>query len=378
MKILFLGWEFPPNSVGGLGTHTYEIVKSLSRKGVNISILLPFSAHSDIPSVRFYSADLAGHFSVYARMKPLFSAKAYNDVYAEMSAYTSAAVEIAKDQKFDIIHANDWITAPAGIKIKELSGKPLLLTMHSTENDRTIGHPWDFIFDWEKKAVNSADKVITVSNRLKDELTSIYGADPSRIEVIHNAIDKSKFDGHALRKNSKVILYVGRLSVQKGVDYLIRAFKTVSEHNNDAFLYVVGDGPQMSYLIDLTIDLNLSDKVIFFGRVPDDILENFYFMASVFVMPSVSEPFGITALEAIASRTPTIISAQSGVSEVIKNVFKVDFWDSKQMADILLGLLGYPAVKEEMSTGAYSELTNLTWENSADKFIRVYNSMLKK
>ncbi len=377
MRILLLGWEFPPNSIGGLGTHTYEIVKSLSKKGVKIKLILPFPSNMNIGGVEFYSTNLSGYFSIYTKMRSRIASAAYNDIYDKVNSYSDAAVEISKHQEFDIIHANDWITAQAGIKIKELSGKPLLLTMHSTEYDRTIGHPWEFISERERIAANAADSIVAVSDRLKNELVSIYGANPDKITVIHNAIDKSKFDSRSLKRGSKVILYVGRLSVQKGVDHLIHAFKIVSEQNSDTFLYIVGDGPQMSYLINLTIDLKISDKVIFFGRVPDDVVEKFYAIASVFVMPSVSEPFGITALEAVASKTPTIVSIQSGVSEVLKNVFKVDFWDSKQMADIMLGLLVYPAVKEEISSEAYSELANLTWDNSAEKFISVYRSLLK-
>ncbi len=375
MKILILGWEFPPHSVGGLGTHTYEIVKALAKKGVEIKLILPFKEHDDVYGVKFYSAELDRFTSIYYHTRP--GQIAAGDIYSEMLWYTDAAVDIARRERFDLIHANDWLTALAGVRIKKASGKPLLMTMHSTEYDRTAGNPWEFISDYERMAVREADKVVAVSNRLKDELASIYGADPGKITVIHNAIDRSKFNGNKIKASSKVVLYVGRLSIQKGVDHLIRAFKIVSDHYEDAVLYIVGDGPQMQYLINLTIDLEISDKVIFFGRVPDDVLEKFYAVSSVFVMPSVSEPFGITALESIASRTPTIISIQSGVSEVIKNVFKVDFWDSNQMADIILGLLKYPAVKEIISSEAYRELYDLTWDNRADKFIGIYKELLK-
>ena len=216
---------------------------------------------------------------------------------------------------------------------------------------------------------------IRYRNRLKNEIIELYKVDPHKIKVIYNAIDKQKFNRNKINAGSKLVLYVGRLSIQKGVDHLIMAFKIVSDIDKDAILGIAGEGPELNNLINLTIDLNINNKVVFFGRVSDEELEQLYQIARVFVMPSVSEPFGITALESLASKTPTIISIQSGVSEVINNVFKINFWDSYQMADIILGILQYPAVGEEISRNAYNELMNITWENSAQKFIDLYNSL---
>jgi glycosyltransferase involved in cell wall biosynthesis len=373
-----LGWEFPPHSVGGLGRHTYELVKALSRLGIHVDLVLPFEDYEYIPGVNFHIALLAKIMSIYKIFKKSDFSDLYENLYKQIDSYTKNSVLMGKKEQFDVIQANDWLTARAGIELKKITGKPLIVTIHSTEYDRTIGHPWEEIVREETYAVNNADIVVAVSERLKDQLVKLYGVPADKIVVIHNAIDKSRFDSHKISKRSKVVLYVGRLSLQKGIDNLIHAFKIVSEHDKDALLYIVGEGPEMKHLIELSIDLGLSDKVIFFGRVSEEDMENFYSLASVFVMPSVSEPFGITALEAVASKTPTIVSLQSGASEILKNVFKVDFWDSQQIADLIIGLFKYRAVGEVMSNEAYSELTDITWENSAKKFIDVYNRLVKK
>ncbi len=378
MKLLMLGWEFPPHSVGGLGTHTYEIVKALTSSGVEVKLVLPDEKYAGLTGVKFLSTHSSKFkSSVYdTTIRYTFGPDSSNGIFAEFEHYTKTAPDLVMTQDFDVIQANDWLTARAGIEIKKRTGKPLVLTMHSTEYDRTIGHPFDFILHEEKNAIKNADVVVAVSDRLKKQLVERYGANPDRTFVVHNAIEMAKFKGLKIGDGSEVILYVGRLSSQKGIDHLIKAFKIVSEHNPNALLYIIGEGPQLKELVDMTVDMGLEDKVSFFGRVPGDDMEDFYSMAKVFVMPSVSEPFGITALEAVASRTPTIISMQSGVAEVLNSVFKIDFWDSEKMADTILGLLRYPGIKETMSSEAYKELYKITWEDSAKKFIDIYTNLL--
>ncbi len=381
IKILFLGWEFPPHSVGGLGTHSYNLVKTLSEKGIDVNVILPFKEHVDIKGVRFITFEGQSFKSVYSLTNVEGTAPEgtllYTDIFGEIEEYKDMAVKLSTDKDFDVIHANDWVTGRAAIAIKKKTGKKLLTTIHSTEYDRTAGNPWKAIVKEEQSLIDNSDVIVTVSERLKGELINFYKADPEKIKVIYNAIDKSKFK--ILRKDNdkKIILYLGRLSVQKGIDNLIRAFKIVTEKEKNAVLYIVGEGPELKNLINLSINLDIADKVIFLGRAPDEDVEFLYSIAKVFVMPSVSEPFGIVALEAIASNVPTIISSQSGVSEVIQNVMKVDFWDTEQMADITLGLLNYNGIKEELSKEAYKELNNVTWERAADKFIGLYNTINK-
>ncbi|MBE5729511.1 glycosyltransferase family 4 protein [Candidatus Parvarchaeota archaeon] len=374
MKVLMLAWEFPPNIVGGLGRHSYNLVKALNSLGIHVELFLPRGKYTIISGVDYIILPEEIKFSVYSNVQNL--SVAYLDLLERVRAYTDAAVRSALTKDFDIIHANDWLTALAGIKIKELTGKKLIVTIHSTEYTRTIGHPWKFIEDIERMAVQKADVVVTVSEYSKNMISRLYNVSPDKIKVIYNAIDQNEYSKHRLNANSKLVLYVGRLSPQKGVDHLIRAFKLVSENDKDAILGIAGEGPELGKLIDLTIDLDLQGRVIFFGRVSEEELHLLYSIASVFVMPSVSEPFGITALEAIASRVPTIISIESGVSEVVNNTFKVNFWDSYQMADIILGILNYNGVGDELSKNASAEIKKLTWENSARQFIDLYKQLL--
>ena len=378
MKVLFLGWEFPPHSVGGLGTHSYNIVKALSERGVIVNVILPFKEHAEIKGVNFLTFESKVFESVYdlsakKEMDGDSEKSLYRDVFNEVEEYKNKAVELSSKVEFDVIHANDWVTGKAAIEIKKKTGKKLIATIHSTEYDRTAGKPWERIEKEEKELIENADTIVTVSRRLKEELISLYNADEKKISVIYNAINREKFNSIKRDSNRKVVLYVGRLSVQKGIDNLIKAFKIVAEKNDSTLLYIIGEGPELSNLINLSINLDLSDKVIFLGRVPDAEMEMLYSIANVFVMPSVSEPFGIVALEAIASNVPTIVSSQSGVSEVIKNTLTVDFWDIEQMADLILGLLNHNEANQEITKNAYRELDNITWEKAAEKFIEVYN-----
>ncbi len=377
MKVLLLGWEFPPQSVGGLGTHSYNIVKALSKRGVIVSVILPFKTHAKIKGVKFLTFESQLFNGVYSLSSKKSNNKdrerLYRDVLNEVEEYKNKALELADKADFDVIHANDWVTGRAAIEIKKKTGKKLIATIHSTEYDRTAGKPWDRIAEEEKALIDNADIAVTVSMRLKEEIISLYKADEKKINIIYNAINKDKFKGIKKNGEQKVVLYVGRLSVQKGIDNLIKAFKIVSEKEDSALLYIVGEGPELPNLINLSIKLNLADKVIFLGRVPDEEIETLYSIANVFVMPSVSEPFGIVALEAIASNVPTIVSTQSGVSEIIRNTLKVDFWDTEQMADLILGVLDYNQINKEISKNAYRELENITWEKAAEKFIALYN-----
>ena len=377
MKVLFLGWEFPPHSVGGLGTHSYNIVKALSERGVIVNVILPFKEHTKIDGVNFLTFESGlfdGMYNISTKKEADSNEKnLYRDVFNEVEEYKNKAVELSSTVEFDVIHANDWVTGRAAIEIKKRTGKKLVATIHSTEYDRTAGKPWERIEKEEKALIDNADLVVTVSRRLKEELISLYHTNEKRISVIYNAINRERFNGIKRDSNRKVVLYVGRLSVQKGIDNLIKAFRIVSEKNDNALLYIIGEGPELSNLINLSINLDLSDKVIFLGKVPDSEMETLYSIANVFVMPSVSEPFGIVALEAIASNVPTIVSSQSGVSEVIKNTLKVDFWDTEQMADLILGLINYNEANNEITKNAYKELDSITWDKAAEKFIEIYN-----
>ncbi len=376
MKVLFLGWEFPPHSVGGLGTHSYNLVRALAEKGIQMSVILPFRDYTKIDGIEFITFEGSSFASVYSLGKGQEKKDCqtlYMNVFNEVEEYRKKAVELSSKVEFDVIHANDWVTGRAAIEIKKKSGKKLVTTIHSTEYDRTAGNPWEEIAKEEKSIIDNSDIIVTVSRRLRDEIIRLYGVNENKIKIIYNAIERGRFNSLRKNQNRRIVLYVGRLSVQKGVDRLIMAFKTVIERRPDALLYIVGEGQEMPNLIRLSIDLGLADKVIFLGRAPDEDREFLYSIANVFVMPSVSEPFGIVALEAIASNVPTIVSLQSGVSEVIRNVLKVDFWDVQQMADMIIGLMEYGGINEELSKEAYRELNEITWGKAAEEFVNLYS-----
>jgi glycosyltransferase involved in cell wall biosynthesis len=367
LSVLILGWEFPPKSTGGLGTHTYNLVKNLIKKGINVNLALPQKDVERIPGVNYIILPDA--------LLPYSGFRLYEDVIKSVNEYNKAVYTLAK-YKFDLIHTMDWLTAGAGIRLKLLTKKPLLVAMHSLEWDRTAGKPWKYIEEKEREAVHSADLVVTVSERMKEEIVKFYNVLPEKIRVIYNGININEFVKG--EKKKRYVLYLGRLTPQKGVDHLIRAFSIVTKYVPDLILLIAGEGPDMNYLIKLTIDLNLADKVYFLGRVPDEELKQLYADASAFVMPSVSEPFGITALESIASKTPTIITKQSGVSEVIDHTIKVDFWDEQKIADSIIALTQYPAIAKVMSENALAQVARLSWSSVADEYIKVYRELIGK
>ncbi len=373
MHILLLGWEFPPNSVGGLGTHTYGLARALSRIGISVTLFLPAGKYEKVPGVELVNIPVGAKYGVYSLTHG--SERVYDNISETVNAYTREAARNAIGRDFDIIQANDWITAEAGIEIRRLTGKPLVLVMHSLEYDRTAGMPGKDIEERERRAVNSADKVIAVSRRLKEEIIKFYNCNPEKISVIHNAVDMDRLKKLDTGQRKKLVLYVGRLSPQKGLYNLLQAFKIVASNDKEVKLGIAGEGPEMLKLIDLSITLGIKDRVIFFGRVSEDEKDYLYSVAKVFVMPSVSEPFGITALEAVAYNTPVVVSKQSGVSETLSNVFKVDFWDTNQMADIILGILNYPMLDEIITRQANGELSKITWKERAKKFVDLYKSM---
>ena len=372
-----LGWEFPPAKTGGLGTHCYELVKNLSKKGVKVILLIPKRTGNikhNIPNVEIIEVGSVA-LNPYNTTRPddKFE-KGYGwNFFEEVRAFNKRCVEIAKTKKFDVVHCHDWMTIDAGIEIKKITGKPLVFTVHSTEYDRTANiYPMNFIVDVEKKGIQKADLIITVSKGMKKQLIEMYNAEEEKIIVIYNGIDPSKYFG-LIKKGSKgIILFLGRLTNQKGPYFFLHTAKKVLEKREDVMFIVAGQGEQMPELIRIAIGLGIMDNVVFTGYLPEEELLQAYAMADVYVMPSVSEPFGITALEAIASGTPVIVSKNAGVAEKILHCFKVDFWDTHEMANKIICLLKYPVLGECMRKNSYREIRNFGWGRVAEQTISVY------
>lgn len=378
MKILMLGWEFPPFRSGGLGTHCYHLTKSLSALGAKITFLMPKNPyHIKSKHMRIVEVDPALMIGPY-RLTETVSENYSLDFFDDVWKYNTLCADYAEKEDFDLVHCHDWLTSMAGVEIKKRTGKPLVVTIHSTEYDRTGGlSPNSWILERERVVIRAADVIITVSELMKRQLLERYGADPGKIVVVYNAIDREGWAAERVRAgfpDQKVVLFLGRLTIQKGPDFFLKAAKKVLEKDKGVRFVLGGRGDMLPQLIRESIDLGISDKVMFLGYVPEDELPRLYAAADVFVLPSVSEPFGITVLEAIASGTPVIMTKQSGVGEVVKNAFAVDFWDVDEMASKILALLAYGPLRRTMRENGRREISKYTWDKAARETVeRAYS-----
>ncbi|MBI2657672.1 glycosyltransferase family 4 protein [Candidatus Woesearchaeota archaeon] len=397
MKVLMFGWEFPPLSSGGLGTACHGLAKSLSSKGVEITFVLPYSFEADNAGfVKMVSAGNVKIRKIDSALHPYMGPSGYktalgkmpgpkiygSTLFDEVQRYTLAAEKIAEEEDFDIIHCHDWMTFGAGIKAKEKKGKPLVLHVHSTELDRTGGHQVNqHVYDLEKHGMHKADKVIAVSNFTKNKIIDHYGMPPEKIKVVHNAVDFSQHyfdDSIDLKKTGKIVLFLGRMTLQKGPDYFVSAAKKVLEHDGDVKFIVAGTGDMEPFIIEKVAELGLANHVLFAGFLNQEDVERAYRMADVYVMPSVSEPFGITALEAMKNKAPVIVSRQSGVSEVVRHCLKVDFWDTEEMSSKIISLLRYKPLHDTMRENGYNEIKKFSWDMPAEKCMGIYDELISK
>lgn len=376
MKVLMVGWEFPPFRSGGLGTHCYHLTKSLAKLGVQITFLMPknpFKIQSDyMKIVEVDPAMMVGPYAFTPFVAENYSRNFFDDIWK----FNTLCADYAMKEDFDFVHCHDWLTSIAGIEIKRRTGKPLIATVHSTEYDRTGNlSPNSWILEREAAMVRNADVIITVSGLMRRQLVERFGADAGKIVVIYNAIDHENWGKEIAKRypGKKVVLFMGRLTVQKGPDFFLKAARKVLDKRNDVVFVIGGKGDMLAQLIKESISLGISNNVMFLGYVPEKELPQLYAAADVFVLPSVSEPFGITALEAIASGTPTIITKQSGVREVVKHAFAVDFWDVDEMANKMLALITYPPLHKTMVANGKSEISGYTWDGIAkDTVERAY------
>ena len=397
MKVLMFGWEFPPLSSGGLGTACYGLTKSLSKKGIEITFVLPYSIDaSNADFLRLVSTGNIKIRKIRSALRPYMTSDEYkkysekrpsqkiygSTLFDEVNRYTLTAEQIAEEEDFDIIHCHDWMTFGAGIGAKRKKDKPLVLHVHATEHDRTGGHPMNpHVYSLERQGLHQADKVIAVSNFTKGKIIAHYGVPPEKIAVVHNGVELSQNiinESFELKKTDKVVLFLGRITLQKGPDYFVYAAKKVLEQEKNVKFIIAGSGDMEPFIIEKAAELGISDRVLFAGFLNQDDVSRAYKMADVYVMPSVSEPFGITTLEAMNNKAPTIVSKQSGVSEVIKHSLKVDFWDVSEMSNKILALLRYSTLHETLKENAYFEAKKFNWDIPAQKCIDVYNELTTK
>ncbi len=305
------------------------------------------------------------------------------DLIAEARRYADLCVDLARGDNFDVIHAHDWLTFPAGMAVAAHTGKPLIVHVHATEFDRAGEHPHSQIYDIERRGVHAALRVIAVSRRTKDILVSRYGLDPQRITVVYNGVENGTPNPDLpdplprIEKTDKLVLFLGRVTMQKGPEYFLRAAKRVLDIEDNVKFVVAGSGDKLTESIETVARLGIGHRVLFTGFLRGGDVEKVFDMADVYVMPSVSEPFGIAPLEAIRSGVPVIMSKQSGVSEVIDHALKVDFWDTDEMANMIVSVLRRPPLGATMREHASVELRRLTWSGAAEKCIDAYAQAVK-
>lgn len=430
MRVLMFGWEFPPHIAGGLGTACYGIVKGLAHNGVQTMFVMPSVSGdedrsaadiinaSEIPvevsstmnvddfldKVQFvhigtnmvpYLDPAEFHslveedrkrqvrdFSIHYGQTYKFSGKYGSNLMEEVARYAMVGGTIAMTHKgdFDVIHAHDWLTYMAGIAAKRLSGKPLVVHVHATSFDRSSDNNIDTrVYDIEKRGMEAADRVITVSDLTRNIVITKYGIDPSKVVTVHNAVDFSGRSEIQVERGvkEKVVTFLGRITFQKGPEYFIEAAAKVLKKCKNVRFVMAGSGDMMNRSIRQVARLGISDRFHFTGFLRGAEVQKMFALSDVYVMPSVSEPFGISPLEAMRSGVPSVISRQSGAAEVLKYAFKVDFWDVDAMADEIYALLQYPALADFASKYGYDEVNTLKWNNAAAKIKSVYESVIK-
>ncbi|MEM3361706.1 MAG: glycosyltransferase family 4 protein [Candidatus Anstonellaceae archaeon] len=385
------GWEFPPYISGGLGVHCYELTKQLAALGHSIDFYLPYQKNGSpkitdkkINIIMVGESELHPYFKITKKGRTtIYGDDLLKAVFTYASLCNFNALNRHFEKKYDIVHSHDWLTAWAGIYFKKATDLPLVQTIHSTEYERTLS-PWEQILKIEANAVAEADRVIAVSNRTASILIEKFNCKKEKIRVIYNGVDKTKYQ-HEKKpqlspslQNKKKVLFLGRLTEQKGPVQFLHAAKKVLKKEPQTVFLVVGSGPLLPLLINLTFELGIEKNVKFLGYISEEEQKKIYASADVYVMPSIAEPFGLVALEAISSKTPVIISKNSGVSEILKSALKVDFWDIDGMAKKILACLKYPALKKEMVHHALKEIEPYTWEKTARETEKVYNELVRR
>jgi glycogen(starch) synthase len=418
-----LGWEFPPFISGGLGTACYGLTRAMDQLGIEVTFVLPaalkgeYSSHVKLLAAGSHGPTAAFKFApmenvtfraINSPLQPyttpdvyqqqieealrqkqkdagltghLFGAVDYSgDMYREVHRYAAIAAQLAANEQFDIVHAHDWITYPAGILVAALSGKPLIVHVHSTEFDRSGEHVNQMIYDIEREGMHAADRVITVSHFTRNIIISRYGVPGEKVEVVHNGVERNggnwTLKESGIEKDEKIVLFLGRITMQKGPEYFLAAAKKVLEVMDNVKFVMTGSGDMMHRAVEMAAGLGIGHKVLFTGFLRGQDVQKIYKMADLYVMPSVSEPFGIAPLEALDNNVPVIISKQSGVSEVLRHALKVDFWDVDEIANKIVAVLQYPALQETLASYGNFEVRRLRWQDSARKCARIYEEAL--
>jgi glycosyltransferase involved in cell wall biosynthesis len=320
-----------------------------------------------VPASVAFPASSSGHYT--------------GDLFAEVQRYAALATEIARGETFDVVHAHDWMTFPAALAVAGIKGVPLVVHVHSTEFDRSGVHVDQRIYDIERRGMHAAMKVIAVSYLTKNLITHHYGIDPGKVEVVYNAIESNGSTGfdpenYSIHKDEKIVLFLGRITMQKGPEYFLAAAKRVLDVMDNVKFVMAGSGDMIRRTIEMAASMGIGHKVLFTGFLRGADVEKVFKMADLYVMPSVSEPFGIAPLEAMSHDVPVIISKQSGVSEVLAHALKVDFWDINEMANKIVAVLRHPPLASTLRQHGNFEVKRLNWTDAAKACVGVYQQAI--
>ncbi|HSV88330.1 MAG TPA: glycosyltransferase family 4 protein [Bacteroidales bacterium] len=426
MKVLMFGWEFPPHISGGLGTACYGLTKAILKQGVEIIFVVPRAfGDEDAGKIRLvnasevpvdftdeifrehiakisylevdsilvpYASEEEFYFlteqidkgvkpeQITSRIQKFSFSGGYGKyLMEEVKRYAFVGTEIARKFDFDVIHAHDWLTYMAGIEAKRISRKPLVVHMHATEFDRSGENVNQQVYDIERAGMEAADRVISVSNLTRNIVIARYGINPEKVVTVHNAVEPlhpaSMFDT-SKNVDEKIVTFLGRITFQKGPEYFIEAANKVLKRDPNVRFVMAGSGDMMHNMVRRVARLGISTRFHFTGFLRGEDVDRMFGMSDVYVMPSVSEPFGISPLEAMMSNVPVIISKQSGVAEILNYVIKVDFWDIDAMADAIYGLLHYNSLPEMFRKHGKAEVESIKWDHAGKKVIEIYQSLL--
>lgn len=427
MRVLMFGWEFPPHISGGLGTASYGLTKGMATlDDLEVIFVVPKSwGDEDQSVVRLIGANKVpvafkqiyykGYrrpiekIEISSKIVPYtdpeefwkmtrsennshrlfvqtnrkgmvdFSGKYDGNLLDEIYKYSIVASVIAEENEFDIIHAHDWLAYPAGIAARDVSGKPLVIHVHATDFDRSGGNVNPDVYRIEKAGMDAASKIITVSNLTRDIVINKYNIHPDKVETVYNAVEPVHFTEDVVVDkgfDDKVVTFLGRITLQKGPEYFIEAaYKVLKAMHNVRFV-MAGSGDMMERMMRRAASLKITDRFHFTGFLRGKDVFTMLTMSDVYIMPSVSEPFGISPLEAMQSNVPVIISKQSGVAEILTHAVKTDFWDIDAMADAIYGILNYPALANEFIRNGKEEVIRLKWDNSARHVRDIYERVI--
>lgn len=420
MKALMFGWEFPPHILGGLGTASYGLTKGMAMQtDMDITFVMPKPwGDEDQSFLKLIGAcntpvvwkdiewnyvkerlgaymnpqlyfDLRDHIYADFTYFPTndlgcigFSGRYPDNLLEEINNYSIVAGVIARTVPFDIIHSHDWLTYPAGIHSKTITGKPLVIHVHATDFDRSRGKVNPTVYSIEKDGMDHADHIITVSNLTRNTVIEKYHQDPRKVTTVHNAVEPMSSEIASIQSkkgtSDKVVTFLGRITMQKGPEYFVEAAAKVLSKTDNVRFVMAGNGDMLDQMIRLAAQRKISDRFHFTGFMKGTQVYEVLKSSDVYVMPSVSEPFGISPLEAMQCGVPTIISKQSGCAEILDNAIKTDYWDIEAMADAMYSIIKYPSMAEYLKVEGKNEVDQITWEKAGYKVRAIYDQMLNR